>query len=260
MKAAILSVDPRLALIDLSHDLPRFGVPEASFVLRERVGRFPPGMVHVAVVDPGVGGHRAPIALRCSDGSWFVGPDNGLLRPAADRRVVVAAFRLDRARLAESTPPSQTFEGRDVFAPAAARIALGEPITRFAGPWTPEGSPLPVPVLGAASARGEVVHVDRFGNLFTNLPVEWLPAPGRTVLAVIGRSSARRCPVVPTYEHLSPNGVGLLASSSAFIEIAARERSAAERLRARTGTPVVLRRANVDATPDKRVNSAGRKR
>src|SRR5580658_8171688 len=121
MKGALLRGAPNVPLVDLTHDLPRHQIAEAAFVLRAMCTSFPPGTIHVAVVDPGVGGSRAGLAIRCREGSVLVGPDNGVLAPLAREIGDPEAYRLDPRKFAPPTRVGTTFDGRDLFARADAR-------------------------------------------------------------------------------------------------------------------------------------------
>jgi len=153
-------------VVDLTHDIPAQDVRAGAWALREAAPHFPPGTVHVAVVDPGVGTARRPLALY-SDGRWYVGPDNGLLSLAASSArsgVVLDNPAYHRAEV------SATFHGRDIFAPTAAHLAGGvapDALGHETDQWI--RLPLPEPSLQPDAARGQVIHVDRFGNLITNL-------------------------------------------------------------------------------------------
>src|SRR5688572_22233904 len=152
MKGVILALAPTARIVDVSHDVPAFDVAAGAFAIATAARWFPPGTVHVGVVDAGVGSARAAVAIAAGD-QLFVGPDNGLFALAAP--VVDAAVRLEAPAGAAAT-----FHGRDVFAPAAARLARGEPLSSL-GPAHALAAP--------ARARGLVIHVDRFGNLVTDL-------------------------------------------------------------------------------------------
>ncbi len=172
------------------------------------------------------------------DGSTLVGPDNGVLLPLAEHLGGVAAsFRIDPDRRGANRRVGTTFDGRDVFAPAAALLARGIPASRLGRPIDPIVYRVPDAVRISGGARGKIVHVDRFGNLITNVPSEWvLPRAGQLRLTV-GRRS-RIVPWVRSYEALGPRRVGALGSSFGTLEVAVREGSAAVRLAARTGTRV----------------------
>jgi len=167
MKGVILSINPRVRLVDLGHEVRPQGIRQAAFLLKTAVPYFPPGTIHVVVVDPGVGTERRVLAVR-SGGAYFVGPDNGVLSwSIGPDGEVVSVDREDLYR----KPTSATFHGRDRMAPVAARLSLGMPLeelgSRVSG-WVE----LPPPRLETREGRilGEVLYVDRFGNLITSIP------------------------------------------------------------------------------------------
>jgi len=238
MKAVLVRSLDASRIVDLVHDLPRHGIAEAAFVVRAIAGGFPRGTVHVVVVDPGVGGTRAPIVLRCRDGSTLVGPDNGVLMPLAESLGGVAgAVRITLDRRGTTRRVGTTFDGRDVFAPAAARLVRGTPASRLGRPIDPVVYRVPDAVRISGGARGEVVHVDRFGNLITNVPSRWVRPQAGQLRLTVGRHT-RIVPWTPSYEALGPRRIGALGSSFGTVEVAVREGSASFRLAARTGTPV----------------------
>lgn len=256
MKAVLARrVEPGRVL-DLAHDLPAHSVAEAAFLLRAMAKGFPAGTVHVAVVDPGVGGRRVPIAIECRDGSVLVGPDNGVLMPLAQELGVRRAFRLVPPWGPAERRVGTTFDGRDVFAPAAGLLATGRRVATLGRPHAPMPFRLPRPLRLRGGAQGEVLHVDRFGNLVTNVPSEWLPAPVARVRVRVGTKPERYFPVVASYEALGRLRPGVLRSSFGLLELAVAEGRASDRWRARGGTPVAL----AWSRPRRRrmtVNSAG---
>ncbi len=241
MKAVLVRSVDAGRIVELAHDLPAHQVREAAFLLRAMASGFPAGTVHIAVVDPGVGGRRAPLAIRCADGSILVGPDNGVLSLLAEELGRPEGFRIDARRLAARPRVGTTFDGRDVFAPAAARIASGTRLEEIGDRTTFERISLPVPRRTARGARGEVLHSDRFGNLVTNIPTDWVPRASPGVEVKVGaRGRARRVPWVPSYEALESGSLGVLGSSFGLLEISVALGRAARRLRAGAGTPVSL--------------------
>jgi S-adenosyl-L-methionine hydrolase (adenosine-forming) len=241
VKGALLRACPQIPLVDLTHELPRHRISEAAFVLRAMATSFPPGTIHVAVVDPGVGGQRAPLALRCAEGSVLIGPDNGVLAPLALALGRPVAYRLDPGRIEPRGRVGTTFDGRDLFAPAAARIACGEPLSRLGTRATFQDRRLPVARRGPRSAVGEVAHVDHYGNLISNVPSGWIPPGARGLTVSLSGRRTVRVPWVRSYESLGRRRLGTLGSSFGTAEVAVAEGSAAERLRARVGTPIELR-------------------
>src|SRR5919201_2979857 len=162
----IKRIAPEVQIIDLTHGIPPQGVLHGALVLAKALEYVPPG-VHLAVVDPGVGTARRPLALEDGEGRLYVGPDNGLLVPAAEAGGgIAAAHELANPRYALQ-PVSRTFHGRDLFAPAAAHLALGVPPAELGPPLDPEvlvRIDLPEPDVGPSRIRATVLGVDRFGN------------------------------------------------------------------------------------------------
>ncbi len=238
MKAVLLRTVAPGQVVDLAHDLTPHAVGEAAFLLRAMAREFPPGSIHVVVVDPGVGGTRAPVVLSCRRRIALVGPDNGVLYPLAKELGLFRAHRIDPRRLRRARIGT-TFDGRDVFAPAAALLAQGRPPSDLGPPVRPTPLALPEPRRDPPRLEGEVVLVDRFGNLITNLPTAWLsPSPGPFRVRV-----GRRAWVVPrvsSYEALGPGRLGLLGSSFGTLELARSGGRASDRLSARAGDRVTL--------------------
>jgi S-adenosylmethionine hydrolase len=218
MKARLLGRCPDAVMVDVSHAVPPFDVVAGAFVLWAGTRHFAPGAVHLAVVDPGVGSSRRAVAFELA-GSWYVGPDNGLFGLALSRAGVAPAVAIELRRPDGASP---TFEGRDVFAPAAAALAAGAQPGSLGAPL--DGALRPLPVDGPS-----VLWVDRFGNLLTSLepPVAGLRVNGHEV-----RVAAR------TYSEAPPGTPFLYVGSEGFVEVAVREGRADERLGARPGTPV----------------------
>lgn len=240
MKAMLYRRLPAGSVVDLAHNLPAHEVPEAAFLLMHMAQRFPAGTVHVAVIDPGVGSSRAPIGIATGEGSMLVGPDNGLLWPLATALGNPRTFRLDPARIASQAAVSPTFEGRDLFAPAAALLASGASLEFLGTPFEPTKYELPVAEIGPTGTDAVVLHVDRFGNIITNVPTPSGPDVGRTVTVRVGRGPGRTGVRVRTYADLRAGGWGVLGSSFGFLEIACRESSAAKRFGAHVGDRVRL--------------------
>ncbi|MCI4373519.1 MAG: SAM-dependent chlorinase/fluorinase [Thermoplasmata archaeon] len=256
VKGALLRACPTVPLVDLTHELPRHRISEAAFILRAMATSFPPGTIHLAVVDPGVGGHRAPIAIRCGEGSVLVGPDNGVLAPLALALGRPVAYRLDPHRIEPRGRVGTTFDGRDLFAPAAARIARGEPLARLGTRAPFEDRRLPEALRAPRTAMGEVVHVDHFGNLISNVPSEWIPPRATGLTVSVGRRKAVPVPWVTSYESLGRGRLGTLGSSFGTAEVAVATGRAALRLRARTGTALTFRWGPRGIASPERVNSA----
>jgi S-adenosylmethionine hydrolase len=240
---AVLAVGaPGVERIDLAHDLPAGDVRGASLVLA-RLAPLLPGAVHLAVVDPGVGTERRAAAVRLDDGGALVGPDNGLLGPAADAIGAVAAVAL--------VPPGAgpaTFHGRDLFAPAAARIARGEPVAALGEAFDPATlvrPDLPRADVGAGHLRAPAVAIDRFGN------VQLLAGPADLAAAGFTRGdriwaavSERRHPVTVArvFADAARKGMLVHVDSHGMVAIAVNGGDAAKRIGARVGDEVTLGR------------------
>lgn len=240
MKAMLYRRLPAGSVVDLSHDLPVHAVPEAAFLVRHMAQRFPAGTVHVAVVDPGVGSTRAPLGIVTAEGSLLVGPDNGLLWPLASALGTPRCFRLDPARVTSPGLVSATFEGRDLFAPAAALLASGSSLEFLGSPHEPVRYEIPEPTVRPTGMEGRVLHIDHFGNLITNILSSAAPAVGTKISVQLGRGPVRKTVLRRTYADLPPGGWGMLGSSFGYLELSVREGSAARRFSARTGDRIRL--------------------
>ena len=163
-------IAPEVEIIDITHGIQPQGILQGSLVLANTVPYLPEG-VHLAVVDPGVGGDRREIAVRGADGRLYVGPDNGLLVPAAELAGIESAHELANPAYALE-PVSRTFHGRDLFSPAAAHLALGAEPSELGPPLTPDALvrlDLPTPVVAGGIVDASVLYVDRFGNMQLNM-------------------------------------------------------------------------------------------
>lgn len=238
MKAVILGLVRDVQLVDVTHEIEPQLVAEGALVV-EALERFPAGSIHLAVVDPGVGTERRGLVVRAA-GRLYVGPDNGVLTAA----MAAPGWEAHELRAAEYRLPvvSRTFHGRDVFAPAAAHLALGVPPSRF-GPAVldPVRLSWPRPRQGPRGVEGEVIHVDRFGNLVTSIGAASVEALVGSEPA-IARIRNLILPLVGTYGDLRPGQAGALIGSRGRLEVAVRDGSAAARIRAGRGTRVTLSR------------------
>ncbi len=227
MKGVLLARAPSAQLVDISHDIGAQDVDGARLALARYWRRFPEGTVHLVVVDPGVGSTRAALAV-ASDGRMLVGPDNGVLSPA----LLLAGARVVALPVPHNAAP--TFHGRDVFAPAAGALAAGVPIDEL-GPAAEDAIVRRTPEarrLDDGAISGEVIAVDRFGNLVTNLVA---PRGGTVEIA------SRAIPISRVYADAPEGALLALVGSSGLVEIAVRDGNAARALDIRRGTPVILR-------------------
>jgi S-adenosyl-L-methionine hydrolase (adenosine-forming) len=169
----IKRIAPDAEIIDITHGIPATSILQGALVLANTVPYMPVG-VHLAVVDPGVGGIRRPLALRDAEGRLYVGPDNGLLVPAAERAGIEAAHELANPAYALETV-SRTFHGRDLFSPAAAHLANGVAVGELGPPLDPDALvrlDLPQPRIGESRIEAVALYVDSFGNIALNLTRE----------------------------------------------------------------------------------------
>lgn len=246
MKGVILGITARagrpVQLVDVTHEVRAHDIAGGALALEAAAPFFPPGTVHVAVVDPGVGTARRALAV-LAGGQVFIGPDNGLFTPF----LAGEAWRAFRLEAPEYRLPvvSPTFHGRDVFAPAAAHVAAGLDPARL-GPPVTDPCRLAWPEVRevAGTVAGAVVHVDRFGNLVTSIHDQSVAALGPDPMI---RIAGRVVPLVGTYGELPPEGAGALIGSSGRLEIAVREGDAAAILKAGPGMAVVVSRRSSSA-------------
>lgn len=236
VKGIILSLNPAVRLIDLSHDIPPQDLRHAAFFLATALPCFPGAALHVVVVDPGVGSERAILYVETA-GQRLLVPDNGCWTPLADAHPDPPRVRRVTATRFWRPSVSSTFHGRDIFAPVAGHLSLGVGGEEL-GPETTEWVHLvmPQPTTGKNGINGEVVFVDHFGNLITNIPAGELQPP--EVLQVGEKTYRSRFRWVRTYAEAPPGTLIALVSSNGMLEVAVTQGSAARRLRARIGTPV----------------------
>ncbi|MEO8505025.1 MAG: SAM-dependent chlorinase/fluorinase [Acidobacteriota bacterium] len=234
VRGTILRLAPGAHIVDLSHDIEPGDLEAAAFLLAAAAPAFPPRTLHLAVVDPGVGSARRMLCLETSEAT-FLAPDNGLLGtllgiPDSILRVI------DRPDL-YLEPPGATFHGRDRFAPIAAALLRGLAAAEL-GPLCldPVRQDIPAPERRDREILGRVAHVDRFGNLITDVPMDWLG--GAPWEARVGSHQARRR--VTHYAELSAGEVGLLAGSLGTLELALAGESLATRWAVRRGERVRL--------------------
>ncbi len=234
---AVVAARVAARFVDISHDVRRHDVREGAFLLASIAPFCPSGTVHLAVVDPGVGTARRPLVV-VAGGQYFVGPDNGLLLPAAHRLGMPQAYHLDAVAGLPSL--TATFHGRDLFAPAAARLLLGEPPARLGRPIDdPVDLAWPRGAWRGGTLNGEVVYVDAFGNLVTNIPPEIVPPDAALTLRT--RSGTHRVRLHPTYGSGRPGELLLVPGSEGLLEIAVREGDAARQTGLRAGSSFQLR-------------------
>jgi S-adenosylmethionine hydrolase len=237
MKGVIAQLAPKANVIDLSHEISAGDIRGGAFAVAAGYRFFPEGTVHLAVVDPGVGSTRKAIAVQTAD-YFFVGPDNGVLSWALRKEKVRAIRALEDETYFLATV-SQTFHGRDIFAPIAAHLTRGVPIRKLGSALKDfEHLPWPESQHCEDGIAGEVVYIDRFGNAITNL--EAGPRFVSAICEVYGKRPWR-CPLKEFYQAVPKGKPGAIPGSSGFLEIAVNGGSAEKQLGLKRGARVVLR-------------------
>lgn len=241
MKAVILSLSPNAEVVDISHQIEKFNVKMGAYVLASAAPYFPRGTVNVAVVDPGVGTQRQPILIQTGDG-YLIGPDNGLLtlavRNMEGRRYV---RRIVNKKLMMSSV-SNTFHGRDIFAPAAAHLANGVSPERFG----PEISEVVMPEFAKIIRRkgmsvGEVIHVDDFGNIITSFAKKEVGfMKSRLMVDVRLKNTKLRLKFCKTYNEVECKEPLVLIGSHNFLEISINQGNAAKIFKIKSGDKITL--------------------
>lgn len=244
LKGSIVTIAPRIQILDLIHSVAPFSVSEGAYLLEQSVAEFPSGTIFVAVVDPEVG-ERDPILLETGKGKFYIGRDNGLFTRVLGREGFSKAWKLDKPEFFRAGTPAHTFHGRDIFGPVAAHLAEGVDPDRM-------GTPLKAISMLAtreASAAGgtisaEVQHIDRFGNVILNLRDDDDLSPqlkeGNLVKILVGRESYSG-PLVKTYSEVGKGRLLLLYGSGGLLEIGVNQGSAAKTLKVEPGMIIFLK-------------------
>jgi S-adenosylmethionine hydrolase len=253
-RGVMLSIAPDVQIVDISHSVRKYAIRDGAFLLWISLPWMPIG-VHVAVVDPGVGTARRPIGIRTGRGDVLVGPDNGLLAPAAERLGGIGEVRLLANRDWMLPRPSSTFHGRDIFAPMAARIAAGGPFESV-GPVVETSSiealAFPEPVVHDGELETSIMYIDSFGNLrLAGEPDDLAAAvgplePGRLFEAEFAAAAGvpatiERLPWARTFGEIAPGSPLLYEDSFGRLAYADNQGDVAGRLGARVGRAVRLR-------------------
>ncbi|ETX04792.1 SAM hydrolase/SAM-dependent halogenase family protein [Candidatus Entotheonella palauensis] len=243
MKGAILSICPQARLVDLNHETGQFDVRGAAYLLAASAAFLPAQTIVVAVVDPGVGSARRPVMLQTASAKWFVGPDNGLFTHVMDREGFQRAAVLDRPAYYRAEELSATFHGRDIFGPIAAHLAAGVDPEHL-GSATAKLITLPLtsPRQAGRALLGEILHIDHFGNVVTNVTPALLdawPKPPQAVCVHRGKTYAVQW--VNTYAEGEPDALLGLLNSDQFFEFALARGSAQALLNAAVGNAIELR-------------------
>jgi S-adenosylmethionine hydrolase len=242
MKGVILTINPHATLVDLSHHVPPHSVEDASYLLKSCYRYFPNGTVHVAVVDPGVGSARRAITVK-SARYFFLAPDNGVLSYIFDDEQPVEVREINQRKFRRESP-GRTFDGRDLFAPAAARLTKQEPFESY-GPVIGDYQTFPIaqPHWEQATLVGEIVYVDRFGNLLSNLTQQHLEevrlvAKGRQLSILIDKRIIEG--LVESYSEGMAEKPSVLINSDGKLEVFLKEASAADLLQVGRGARIEI--------------------
>ncbi|UCD70837.1 MAG: SAM-dependent chlorinase/fluorinase [Syntrophobacterales bacterium] len=239
MKGVILGINPQCTVVDITHEISPQGVFEGALVLGNTYRSFPRGSIHLAVVDPEVGTQREALVVE-TEGYYFVGPDNGLFTWIYRREEVKQAVGIRNRDFFPKTI-SQTFHGRDIFAPVAAHLSLGQEPEKFGvklDRWSEID--IPEPKTTDKGLTGEIIHIDRFGNLITNLPrrlLEPLTRQGSLQIHIQGR---RISGLKNAYAEARKGELMAIFDSFDLLEISLMGDSAGEALRAAKGDRVEL--------------------
>jgi S-adenosylmethionine hydrolase len=240
MKAVILGICPNAVIIDITHEIAKFNIRMGAYVLASAVPYFPEGSIHVAVVDPGVGTRRRPIVIQTRRG-FFVGPDNGLLVLAAEKQGIMRIHELTNPRFM-LPKVSHTFHGRDIFAPAVAHLMNGVKPEKFG----PEIRKPVQPEFAKVTQRngvlvGEVLHVDGFGNIITNINErEVAQSRVKDAVRVELPSCKLKLKLCEAYGEAKPHTPLALIGSHGFLEIALNQGNAAKRFKTKAGDRVAI--------------------
>ena len=243
MKAVILSSSPAVSIVDISHGVEKHNISMGAYLLKTTVPWFPKGSIHIAVVDPGVGSSRLPIAIDCERGV-LIGPDNGLLVGAADALGFRGVYQIANAEFTNEAI-SPTFHGRDIFARTAAMISGGRKPAEV-GSKLNKLSQLDLPIIRISRKHVSchIVYVDSFGNLITDVTRNELEGFELRVgkhASVVSKGRGYECSFVDSYSEIPRGRVGLLFSSQGQLEVARREESAAAHLKLRFGDSIQIR-------------------
>lgn len=243
MKAVILGINPEVQIIDITHSIRQAGIREGAFALYSLVQYFPEGTIHIGVVDPGVGTSRRALAIKAGcagEEQFFVGPDNGLLIPAARRLGEIEVYEITNPELMLKSRISATFHGRDIFAPVGAHISKGIPV-EYTGPRISDFVNLDFENFGIDGPFliGEVIFADSFGNIITNIPQEVV-----FKFSIFGSQievNGRRVSFVQTYGFVGQEAPLALIGSHGFLEIAVNKGNAALRFGLKSGDQVIIK-------------------
>ncbi|MBL7130358.1 MAG: SAM-dependent chlorinase/fluorinase [Candidatus Omnitrophica bacterium] len=236
MKGIILGINPKVHIVDLCHEVEPQDITGAAFALKTAYKYFPKDTIHLVIIDPGVGSQRLPILVKTKD-YYFIGPDNGVLSLALEEQEIESIIYLDNYEF-HLRPVSNTFHARDIFAPVAVHLSKGISYQLFGkGIKDYKKIKLPKPIISSSSIVGEIIYMDRFGNLFTNISQDLrnkIKRPRIKIKDKLIRS------IKSSYAQVKPNNLLAIWGSSGFLEIAVNLGSAKDKLIAKIGDKVEI--------------------
>ena len=245
MKGVILSRNWNAQIVDITHEVPPQDIQTGAFNLLSTYRDFPPGTINVAVVDPGVGSARRALVIDC-DGRLFVGPDNGLFSWICEREGEWRAYALTETRFFRR-PVSNTFHGRDIFAPVAAALSLGQEPHEFGPPVKDivHLERLEPSLIDDQTIEGRIIHIDRFGNCITNVTQKMLALRREPTSWKISLNSQQINSFHSFFAEAAAHEIFCTTGSAGFLEISVRNESAAKILKVERGQTVVFMAATL---------------
>lgn len=239
MKGVILSINPRVNIVDISHSVEPHNIFMGAFLLKTSFRYFPKGCIFLVVVDPGVGSEREPVIIYTKN-YFFVGPDNGVLSPAANEDTIEEIVRIENKRYFLKNV-SDTFHGRDIFAPVAAYLSKGKRCSLFGRSLNSiKGLEIPRPRIDRDVLKGKVIYIDRFGNLVTNVDKALFKKFIRNKKFKIKIKDAKINSISKSYQTAGQGLPLAIFGSSDFLEISVNSGSAEEYFDAKKGIPIEI--------------------
>ena len=240
VKGRILSINPDARVVDITHSITKFDILEGAFLVNEVSKYFPRGTIHIAVVDPGVGGRRSPIVVETERG-FFIGPDNGIFTFLQPKRIFEISLQRLYDALGERKDVSSTFHARDIFGPAAALLSKGVGLGNIGKERpTMEKIEIEPPSFSDGKYQGRVLYIDSFGNIITNMKYEF---PKGRISVSVGKKVAN-AEVCSTFSDVPEGNVAVLKGSHGFIEIDVHKGNASNELKAKKWDKIIIHQRN----------------
>lgn len=244
MKGVILGINPKARIVDITHEIPPFDVEKTTFLIQSFVKDFPEQTIHMIIVDPGVGSSRRGLLVQSGE-TTFLAPDNGLLTPIIMNDQYAEVREIDAHRFLRQSP-GETFHGRDLFAPVAAMLSMGDEPKGFGSVYqSPICLSFPLPIqIDPNRIKGEIIYIDYFGNLFSNITRSFLEEVGwdqnleQLEVSFDGRHQGR---ILKFYSGVQEGEAGALINSFGYLEWFCNKENARDRFSAKIGTPIELR-------------------